>query len=156
MPPAGAQIVISIVFFIEIRIQTILRSSWLRRGLNCNCAIRFAIPHGIHVETEFEKGARGQSPADQQPFLDAKSQILVRRETVSLIPTAVTSKSSSTKGLERVVRRNARRLWRGIKGGGVKTLNRRYQCTSHTPSAHKWAGGYKRFAHSAGPVYLLF
>ena len=78
MPLAGAQIVISIVFFMEIRIQTILRSSWLRRGLNCNCAIRFAIPHGIHVETEFEKGARGQSPADQQPFLDAKSQILVQ------------------------------------------------------------------------------
>ena len=70
---------ISIVFFfMEIRIQTILRSSWLRRGLNCNCAIRFAIPHSIHVETEFEKGARGQSPADQQPFLDAKSKILVQ------------------------------------------------------------------------------
>ena len=78
MLPAGAQMLISIVFLMEIRIQTILRSSWLRRGLNCNCAIRFAIPHGIHVEAEFEKGARGQSPADQQPFLDAKSQILMQ------------------------------------------------------------------------------
>ena len=78
MPPAGAQLVISIVFFMEMRIQTILRSSWLRRGLNCNCAIRFAIPHGIHVEAEFEKGARGQRPADQKPFLDAKSQSLVQ------------------------------------------------------------------------------
>mgnify|MGYP001478560111 FL=1 len=69
---ARAQIVILNKFFMEIRIQTILRSSWLRRSLNCNCAIRFAIPHGIYVETEFEKGARGQSPADQQPFFRRK------------------------------------------------------------------------------------
>ena len=69
---------ISIVFFMEIRIQTILRSSWLRRGLNCNCANHFANTLGSTVQAEFEKGARGQSPADQHPFLDAKSQILVQ------------------------------------------------------------------------------
>ena len=78
MPPAGAQIVISIVFFMEIRIQTILRSSWLRRGLNCNCANHVANTHGSNVEAVFEKGGRGQNPAGTHPFLDVESQILVQ------------------------------------------------------------------------------
>ena len=63
---------ISIVFFMEIRIQTILRSSWLKRGLNCNCANHCANTHEATVDAEFEKGGRGQSPADQHPFLDKK------------------------------------------------------------------------------------
>ena len=113
---------ISIVFFMEIRIQTILRSSWLRRSLNCNCAIRFAIPHGIYVETEFEKGARGQSLAEQRPVSKRKIadtrevgnfKMRLRGETVSLFLTAVTSKLSSKKELEGNARRNARRLWGG-------------------------------------------